>query len=183
MNPRELHPVSKVIVMLIIGVAVFAAVGAGTGMFSTSTVRMPRSGMGAASTDLLSGDVLLAASAAGVSLAVMLAASILLFNWRPGHSDRLAGGTEGRTGNKGQPAPKDEFSIIKRALTDDETSLLEKVREVPGGVTQDSLRFRLGWSKAKISTMLTNLDRMGLVQRERFGKTYKVHYQEGGKDQ
>jgi uncharacterized membrane protein len=36
------------------------------------------------------------------------------------------------------------------------------------------LRFRLGWSKAKLSRILTNLDKMNLIQRERAGKTYNV---------
>jgi uncharacterized membrane protein len=71
---------------------------------------------------------------------------------------------------------RDEFSIMKKALTKDEITILEKIRQAPNGITQDSLRFRLNWSKAKVSTMLTNLDRMGLVQRERLGKTYTVFY-------
>lgn len=47
-------------------------------------------------------------------------------------------------------------------------------RGEPGRITQDSLRFRLGWSKAKVSRILTNLDRKNIVQRERTGKTYAV---------
>lgn len=70
-----------------------------------------------------------------------------------------------------------DFTILKQALSSDETALLEQVKQAPDGVTQDSLRFRLDWSKAKISTTLSRLDRMGFVQRERFGKTYKVYYQ------
>ncbi len=79
--------------------------------------------------------------------------------------------------------PKDDFSVLKRALSEDERLLLEEVRKVSGGITQDSLRFRLDWSKAKVSALLVNLDRMGLVQRERMGKTYKVHYQERAADE
>ncbi|MBI2142294.1 hypothetical protein HYU15_02260 [Candidatus Woesearchaeota archaeon] len=66
-----------------------------------------------------------------------------------------------------------ELQIIKRALSADEKALIDEVQKA-GKITQDSLRFRLGWSKAKISTITTNLDRMGLVQRERQGKTYNV---------
>ena len=40
-----------------------------------------------------------------------------------------------------------------------------------------SLRFRLNWSKAKISTILTNLDKKGIVQRQRTGKTYNIYLQ------
>ena len=70
----------------------------------------------------------------------------------------------------------DELKIIKRVLSKDERKVikeLEKTREI----TQDSLGFRLGWSKAKISTILSNLDRMRLIQRKREGKTYSVFLQ------
>ena len=74
---------------------------------------------------------------------------------------------------------KDEkIKILKKALSKDENEALEKIREAGGGITQDSLRFRLGWSKAKISTIINNLDRRGIIQRERFGKTYKIYCQE-----
>lgn len=62
---------------------------------------------------------------------------------------------------------------MKAMLSSDEQTLLNAV-EGAGEITQDSLRFRLDWSKAKVSAVLTNLDRRGLVQRERTGKTYKV---------
>ena len=54
-----------------------------------------------------------------------------------------------------------------------EKKILDEVKRA-GEITQDSLRFRLNWSKAKISTILTNLDKINLIQRERQGKTYKV---------
>lgn len=71
---------------------------------------------------------------------------------------------------------ENEFNIIKKVLSEDEKRILHEVKKARG-ITQDSLRFRLGWSKAKISTMLTNLDKKSLVQRERTGKTYKVYLQ------
>jgi len=70
-------------------------------------------------------------------------------------------------------AKTDELEIIKRALSDDEKAVLDEVRRA-GEITQDSLRFRLEWSKAKLSRILTNLDKMNLIQRERVGKTYNV---------
>lgn len=70
---------------------------------------------------------------------------------------------------------KDNMNILKMALSKDELRVIEIVRKSKG-ITQDSLRFRLGWSKAKASTILANLDRMGIVQRERTGKTYTVFY-------
>ncbi len=71
---------------------------------------------------------------------------------------------------------ENEFNIIKKVLSEDERRILDEIKKARG-ITQDSLRFRLGWSKAKISTMLINLDKKGLVQRERTGKTYKVYLQ------
>lgn len=68
--------------------------------------------------------------------------------------------------------------IIKTALTEEEKKALFEI-EKAGEITQDSLRFRLGWSKAKTSAIISNLDRMGIVQRERIGKTYKVFLEKG----
>ena len=70
----------------------------------------------------------------------------------------------------------EEYDIIRKALSDDEKKILDEIKRA-GEITQDSLRFRLGWSKAKVSTILTNLDKGGLIQRERIGKTYKVYLQ------
>lgn len=67
----------------------------------------------------------------------------------------------------------DELKIISRTLSDDEKAVIEEIRRA-GEITQDSLRFRLDWSKAKVSRILTNLDKMNLIQRERTGKTYTV---------
>ena len=70
-------------------------------------------------------------------------------------------------------AKTDELEIIKRALSDDEKAVIDEIRRA-GEITQDSLRFRLGWSEAKLSRILTNLDKMNFIQRERVGKTYNV---------
>lgn len=72
-----------------------------------------------------------------------------------------------------QSEQKNNIRVIKKALNEDEKKLIGEI-EKAGTITQDSLRFRLGWSKAKLSTILSNLDRQGIVQRERSGKTYKV---------
>jgi len=73
-------------------------------------------------------------------------------------------------------AKEQEYSIIKSGLSEDEKTILDVIKKA-GEITQDSLRFRLNWSKAKVSTILTNLDKMELIQRERIGKTYKVYLQ------
>ena len=78
------------------------------------------------------------------------------------------------------PAPEakiDELEIIKRALSEDEKLVVDEIRRARE-ITQDSLRFRLEWSKAKLSRILTNLDKLNIIQRERLGKTYKVFLSE-----
>ncbi len=69
-----------------------------------------------------------------------------------------------------------EYDIIKKVLSEDEKKVLSEIKKA-GEITQDSLRFRLNWSKAKISTILTNLDKKGIVQRQRTGKTYNIYLQ------
>ena len=71
---------------------------------------------------------------------------------------------------------EEKFNIIRKILSNDERKILDEIKK-SGEITQDSLRLRLGWSKAKISTILTNLDKRELIQKERIGKTYKVHLQ------
>ena len=75
-----------------------------------------------------------------------------------------------------QDKQEHEYRIIRKALSNDEKAILDEIKKA-GEITQDSLRFRLNWSKAKISTTLTNLDKMNLIQKERIGKTYKVYLQ------
>lgn len=58
-------------------------------------------------------------------------------------------------------------------LSEDEKRVLDEIKKA-GEITQDSLRFRLGWSKAKLSRILTILDKRNLIQRERIGKTYNI---------
>ncbi len=66
------------------------------------------------------------------------------------------------------------IAVLKRALTDDEMRIITMVRDTPG-LTQDSLRFRTDFSKSKVSALLLNLEKKGIIQREKSGKTYKVY--------
>ncbi len=70
----------------------------------------------------------------------------------------------------------EEIEIVKKVLSKDERLVINEIQKA-GEITQDSLRFRLNWSKAKVSAILGNLDRVGLIQRQREGKTYKVFLQ------
>ena len=101
-----------------------------------------------------------------LSLAVALVAGVLVTLW-------LKPSSQTKPIESVQPTRIDELEIIKRALSDDEKQVLDEIRRA-GEITQDSLRFRLEWSKAKLSRILTNLDKLNLIQRERLGKTYKV---------
>jgi len=65
------------------------------------------------------------------------------------------------------------YKILERALSEDEVILVAIIRENEG-ITQDSLRFRTGFSKSKVSALLLNLEKKGIVTRERLGRTYKV---------
>ena len=158
MDLKSLHSSSRIIIILIIGTMIYLL-----SYLALSPFLLPVQGGHMAMMDSFysSNGIVLQIISLALSLAGMLAASLYFFEKIPGEKDG-----------------KDDFQVLKRALTENETKLLEEVRKESGGITQDSLRFRLDWSKAKISTMLTNLDRMGLVQRERFGKTFKIHYQE-----
>jgi len=95
-----------------------------------------------------------------LSLTIALVAGVLVTLWLKPTKTETAAAT-------------DELEIIKRALSDDEKAVIDEIRRA-GEITQDSLRFRLEWSKAKLSRILTNLDKMNIIQRERVGKTYNV---------
>jgi len=96
-----------------------------------------------------------------ISLTIALVVGVLVTLWlKPAKTETTV-------------AKTDELEIIKRALSDDEKAVLDEIRRA-GEITQDSLRFRLEWSKAKLSRILTNLDKMNIIQRERVGKTYNV---------
>jgi len=111
-----------------------------------------------------------------LSLAIALIAGVLITLW-------LKPSIQSQPVATIQPASRiDELEIIKRALSDDEKQVLDEIRRA-GEITQDSLRFRLEWSKAKLSRILTNLDKLNLIQRERFGKTYKVFLTKTDSDQ
>jgi len=97
-----------------------------------------------------------------LSLTLALVAGVLVTLWLKPTQTETAAVTK-----------TDELEIIKRTLSDDEKAVLDEIKRA-GEITQDSLRFRLEWSKAKLSRILTNLDKLNIIQRERVGKTYNV---------
>lgn len=69
---------------------------------------------------------------------------------------------------------EEKFSIILRALDEYEKRVMQIVKE-QDGITQNTLKLRANMSKAKLSYILQELERRGLVSRIRKGKTLEVH--------
>ncbi|MBU6998632.1 MAG: hypothetical protein HXS41_15005 [Theionarchaea archaeon] len=65
------------------------------------------------------------------------------------------------------------MNVLERALGDDEMMIISLVKDSVG-ITQDSVRFRTGFSKSKVSALILELEKKGIIQRERSGKTYKL---------
>lgn len=104
-----------------------------------------------------------------VALGITILVSFYLFRHTPKNSAKPIAGEE-------------RYALMKKGLSSDEKRLLDEIKKA-GEITQDSLRFRLDWSKAKVSTLLTNLDRAGFIQRERVGKTYNICLQKSSNEQ
>lgn len=72
------------------------------------------------------------------------------------------------------PSPLEKNLIaLKKALSPDEKQLLDIIAGSEG-VTQDSLRFRTGFSKSKVSALVSELERKDIVVREKLGRTYRL---------
>src|SRR3989338_2423534 len=67
----------------------------------------------------------------------------------------------------------DKFSLLLRPLDDNEQKVLIAVKEQEG-ITQSTLKYRANLSKAKVSQILTDFERKGLIARKAKGKTYQV---------
>lgn len=65
------------------------------------------------------------------------------------------------------------LAVLERALSNDEALILRMISDSEG-ITQDSLRFRTGFSKSKVSAILLGLEKNGIIYRERLGRTYKL---------
>jgi uncharacterized membrane protein len=68
---------------------------------------------------------------------------------------------------------KKNLDVLKRALNEDEKALIEMISETEG-VTQDSIRFKTGFSKSKVSTLLSEMEKKDIIIREKLGRTYKL---------
>lgn len=72
-----------------------------------------------------------------------------------------------------EPAMKQNIEVLKRALSEDERLLIDIISGSEG-VTQDSIRFKTGFSKSKVSALLSELEKKDIIAREKLGRTYKV---------
>lgn len=59
-------------------------------------------------------------------------------------------------------------------LPEDERTVLEPVIDSPG-ITQVALRDRSGFSKSKVSQTVSDLEKRGLLYREKQGRTYRIY--------
>src|SRR3989344_389067 len=84
--------------------------------------------------------------------------------------ERLEKDTERKLG-------EEKYAILSKGLNEFEKNVLKVVREEQG-ITQNMLRLRVDMSKAKLSQVLQELEKKGLVKREPKGKTFQVFLKE-----
>ena len=153
-NLKELDNVTKILLILLIGVILYLVMFISLSPFlirePTSMAEMMSQFMGSNNSSITINLISLI-----IAIIVALIVSFYLFK---------------------QDGEEQEYKILRKALSEDEKKILDEIKKA-GEITQDSLRFRLDWSKAKTSTILTNLDKRNLIQRKRTGKTYNVYLQ------
>ena len=74
----------------------------------------------------------------------------------------------------GERAGKDPLTILERVLNPDEIQIIHMVKGAEG-MTQDSIRLRTGFSKSKVSILVSSLEKSGVLSREKMGRTYKLY--------
>ncbi len=67
-----------------------------------------------------------------------------------------------------------KFDIIMKALDSFEQKVLKAVNE-QDGITQNTLRLRVDMSKAKLSYVLQELEKRGIIKRVEKGKTLAIY--------
>ncbi len=69
---------------------------------------------------------------------------------------------------------EEKFALLLKGLDEFERNVLTQVRQQEG-ITQNTLRLRVDISKAKLSQVLTALEKKGLIKREPHKKTLMIH--------
>ena len=68
---------------------------------------------------------------------------------------------------------EDKFNFLMSALNEDEQKVMKAVRE-QDGITQATLRIRTDLSKTKLSFILADLEKKGLISKQLKGKTNQI---------
>lgn len=68
---------------------------------------------------------------------------------------------------------EDKFNFLMSALNEDEQKVIKAVKE-QDGVTQATLRIRTDLSKTKLSFILSDLEKKGLISKQIKGKTNQI---------
>lgn len=68
---------------------------------------------------------------------------------------------------------EEKFEILLRGLDEEEKKIIKAVKE-QDGITQQTLRFRTGLHKSKLSIVLDGLEKKNLIARKIKGKTKQV---------
>jgi hypothetical protein len=92
----------------------------------------------------------------------------------PGQSDDGTAAERPAENPTDAQSPADARPPILDVLPADERRVLEPVVESPG-LTQIELRDRSDFSKSKVSQTVSDLEKRGLISRERQGRTYRVY--------
>lgn len=69
---------------------------------------------------------------------------------------------------------EEKFNAILRTLAPAEKDILKIIKEQEG-ITQNTLRIKANLSKAKVSQVLSEFQKRGIVRREEKGKTYALY--------
>ena len=80
--------------------------------------------------------------------------------------------------NKRQITKEEKFEIMLKALTQEEQQLIRIIKEQEG-ITQATIRLKTDFSKTKLSFVLSDLEKKGLIKKELSGKTNKLYIKEG----
>src|SRR3989338_5771407 len=68
---------------------------------------------------------------------------------------------------------KERFTVLLSALNEDEKKIVNLIKSEPG-ISQHMVTLKTGFSKAKVSGLMQNLEKRNLVKREDSGKTLSV---------
>ena len=74
----------------------------------------------------------------------------------------------------GEERDNEKFEFAMKFLNPYEAKVLRKIREEEG-ITQSTLRLKLDMSKAKLSYVLQDLEKRGLIKRVEKGKTLQIY--------